>query len=153
MLVSSELQGERLSSFWLYSGPGKPGLGGKPGRAKQLGLTNLGVLLESVLHSRGFSVSSCPVKDSLWFLGHKGPMSSLHSLDRDLVTYERGPGCPAPCWPHCSLRPAKCFILCRLGLLMEGHLAIRLIWPGLMSTNCLGLGSGLQKLTGTVEAA
>lgn len=98
-------------------------------------------------------LSSCPVKDSLWFLGHKGPMSSLHSLDHDLVTYERGPGCPAPCWPHCSLRPAKCFILCHLGLLMEGHLAIRLIWPGLMSTNCLGLRSGLQKLTGTVEAA
>lgn len=46
-----------MSSFWLYSGPGKPSLGGNPGRAKQLGFTNLGVLLELVLHSGGFSIS------------------------------------------------------------------------------------------------
>lgn len=55
--VSSELPGteRHVGCFGLTAGPGTPGLGGNPGRAKQLGLMNLG--LESVLHSAGLSFS------------------------------------------------------------------------------------------------
>lgn len=44
-----------------------------------------GVLLESALHSAGLSFS-------FWLPGpaHKGPMSSLHRLNCDLITSERG---------------------------------------------------------------
>lgn len=81
-----------MGSFGFTAGPGKPGLGGNPGWAKPLGLLNLGVLLESVLQSPGLGLflCSCLVKGGLWLLGHKGPMSSPHRLDCDLITSARG---------------------------------------------------------------
>lgn len=80
---------------WLQD-PGTPGLGGNPGRAKQLGLMNLG--LESVLTQQdSVFLSSCWVKGSPWLLGHRAPMSSLHSPACDLITSERGLGSARLC--------------------------------------------------------